>query len=89
MARTPDRLAFIFALVLAMAVTVVAIKAWAGPPDPEGDFGFADPAAGNDLPAAALESVLKVSAGNSREVMDRTETIRAARASRLLLARGG
>ena len=33
MARTPERLAFVFALVLAMAVTVVAIKAWAGPPD--------------------------------------------------------
>ncbi|MBV8111411.1 MAG: hypothetical protein JOZ35_21915 [Hyphomicrobiales bacterium] len=37
MARTPERLAFVFALVLAMAMTVVAIKAWAGPPDPEGD----------------------------------------------------
>ena len=37
MARTSERLAFVFALVLAMAVTVVAIKAWAGPPDPEGD----------------------------------------------------
>jgi hypothetical protein len=37
MARTPERLAFVFALVLAMAMTVLAIKAWAGPPDPEGD----------------------------------------------------
>ena len=37
MARTSERLAFVFALVLAMAVTVVAIKAWAGSPDPEGD----------------------------------------------------
>jgi hypothetical protein len=37
MARSPDRLAFVFALVLAMAMTVLAIKTWAGPPDPDGD----------------------------------------------------
>ena len=37
MARTPDRLAFVFALVLAMAMTVLAMKTWAGPPDPDGD----------------------------------------------------
>ena len=37
MARTSDRLAFVLALVVAMAMTVLAIKARAGPPDPEGD----------------------------------------------------
>jgi hypothetical protein len=69
MARTSERLAFVFALVLAMAVTVVAIKAWAGPPDPEGDSAAPIP----PRETAALESVLKVrgqfprSHGSSRD----------------------
>jgi hypothetical protein len=37
MARKPDRLAFVFAMVLAMAMTVLTIKTWAGPPDPDSD----------------------------------------------------
>src|SRR5262249_14934392 len=35
MAPKPDRLAFIFGMVLAMAVTIPAITTWAAPPDPE------------------------------------------------------
>jgi hypothetical protein len=37
MARKPDRLAFIFGMVLAMAMTILASKTWAGPPDPDSD----------------------------------------------------
>jgi hypothetical protein len=37
MARKPDRLAFVFAMVLAMAITILASKTWAGPPDPDSD----------------------------------------------------
>jgi hypothetical protein len=37
MAPKPDRLAFIFGMVFAIAVTFLAITAWAGPPDPESD----------------------------------------------------
>src|SRR5215813_4654391 len=37
MARKPDRLAFVFAMVIAMAMTVLAVKTWAGPPAPDGD----------------------------------------------------
>jgi hypothetical protein len=32
MAQKPDRLAFIFGMVLAMAVTIPAITTWAAPP---------------------------------------------------------
>ena len=37
MARKPDRLAFVFAMVIAMAMTVLAVKTWAGPPAPDSD----------------------------------------------------
>src|SRR5262245_36071543 len=37
MARKPDRLAFVFAMVLAVAITVLTIKTWAGPPAPDSD----------------------------------------------------
>jgi hypothetical protein len=37
MARKPDRLAFVFAMVLAMAITILASKTWADPPDPDSD----------------------------------------------------
>jgi hypothetical protein len=37
MAPKPDRLAFIFGMVVAMAVTILAITTWAAPPEPEGD----------------------------------------------------
>jgi hypothetical protein len=37
MARKPDRLAYVFAMVLAMAMTVLTIKTWAGPPAPDSD----------------------------------------------------
>ena len=38
MARKPDRLAFVFGMVLAMAVTILAITTWAAPPNPESDW---------------------------------------------------
>jgi hypothetical protein len=37
MARKPDRLAFALAMVIAMAMTVLTIKTWAGPPTPDSD----------------------------------------------------
>ena len=37
MAPKPDRLAFIFGMAVAMAVTILAITTWAAPPDPEHD----------------------------------------------------
>jgi len=37
MARKPDRLAFALAMVIAMAMTVLAVKTWAGPPVPDSD----------------------------------------------------
>jgi len=37
MARKPDRLASVFAMVLAIAMTVLAVKTWAGPPAPDSD----------------------------------------------------
>lgn len=37
MARKPDRLAFVFAMVIAMAMTVLAVKTWAGPPASDSD----------------------------------------------------
>jgi hypothetical protein len=37
MAPKPDRLVFVFGMVLAMAVTIVAITTWAAPPKPESD----------------------------------------------------
>jgi hypothetical protein len=37
MAPKPDRLAFIFGMVVAMAVTILAITTWAAPPELEGD----------------------------------------------------
>ena len=33
MARKPDRLAFVFAMLLATAITFLAITTWAGLPD--------------------------------------------------------
>ena len=33
----PHRLEFIFGMVLAMAVTILAITTWAAPPSPESD----------------------------------------------------
>ena len=41
MAPKPDRLAFIFGMAVAVAMTILAITTWAAPPDPEA----------NDLPA--------------------------------------
>src|SRR5262245_6406196 len=38
MAPKPDRLAFVFGMVLAMAVTILAITTWAAPPNPESDW---------------------------------------------------
>ncbi len=35
MAPKPDRLAFVFGMVLAIAVAIVAITTWAAPPNPE------------------------------------------------------
>ena len=35
MAQKPDKLAFVFGMVLAMAVIILAITTWAAPPDPE------------------------------------------------------
>jgi hypothetical protein len=37
MARKTDRLAFVFATVLALAMTVLAITTWAGLPDSENE----------------------------------------------------
>ena len=37
MALQPHRLEFIFGMVLAMAVTILAIRTWAAPPNPESD----------------------------------------------------
>jgi hypothetical protein len=37
MARKSDRLAFVFGMVLAVALTIVAITTWAAPPNPESD----------------------------------------------------
>jgi len=37
MAPKPDRLVFVFGMVVAMAVTIVAITTWAAPPSPESD----------------------------------------------------
>ena len=38
MAPKPDRLAFVFGMVLAMAVTILAITTRAAPPNPESDW---------------------------------------------------
>jgi hypothetical protein len=38
MAPKPERLAFVFGMALAMAVTILAITTWAGPPDSESEF---------------------------------------------------
>jgi len=43
MARKPDRLAFLFGMALAVAVTVLAITTWANAPDPD-DEAVAPPA---------------------------------------------
>jgi hypothetical protein len=51
----PHRLEFIFAMVLAMAVTVLAITTWAAPSNPESDWA-----------APILEFVLKGSASSPR-----------------------
>jgi hypothetical protein len=37
MAQKRDRLAFVFGMVLAMVVTILAITTWAAPPNPESD----------------------------------------------------
>jgi hypothetical protein len=37
MAPKPDRLVFVFWMVVAMAVTILAITTWAAPPDPDSD----------------------------------------------------
>jgi len=37
MAPKPDRLVFVFGMVVAMAVTILAITTWAAPPSPESD----------------------------------------------------
>ena len=37
MALKPDRLAFVFGMALAMAMTILAMRTWAGPPNPESD----------------------------------------------------
>jgi hypothetical protein len=37
MAPKPDRLVFVFWMVVAMAVTILAITTWAAPPSPESD----------------------------------------------------
>jgi len=37
MAPKPDRLVFVFGMVVAMAVTILAITTWAAPPKPESD----------------------------------------------------
>jgi hypothetical protein len=37
MAPKADRLAFVFGMVLALAVTILAITTWAAPPNPESD----------------------------------------------------
>jgi len=37
MAPKPDRLLFVFGMVVAMAVTILAITTWAAPPNPESD----------------------------------------------------
>jgi hypothetical protein len=37
MAPKPDRLVFVFGMVVAMAVTILAITTWAAPPNPDSD----------------------------------------------------
>ncbi len=37
MTPKPDRLAFIFGMAVAMAMTILAITTWAAPPNPESD----------------------------------------------------
>ena len=37
MAPKPDRLVFVFWMVVAMAATILAITTWAAPPSPESD----------------------------------------------------
>jgi len=37
MAQKPDWLAFRFGVVLAVAMTILAITTWASPPDPDSD----------------------------------------------------
>ena len=37
MAPKPDRLVYVFGMVVAMAVTILAITTWAAPPSPESD----------------------------------------------------
>jgi hypothetical protein len=43
MARKSDRLAFVFGMVLAVALTIVAITTWAAPPNPESDSAAPTP----------------------------------------------
>src|SRR5262249_24751061 len=46
MACKPARLAFVFAMVIAMAMTVLAVKTWAGPPAPDSDSAAPVPPTG-------------------------------------------
>jgi len=39
-APKPDRLVFVFGMVVAMAVTILAITTWAAPPDPDSDSAW-------------------------------------------------
>jgi len=48
MARKPDRLAFRFGVVLAVALIVLAIMTWAAPPNPE------SPSAGPNPPREVI-----------------------------------
>jgi hypothetical protein len=46
MAPKADRLAFVFGMVLALAVTILAITTWAAPPNPESDSAAPTPPRG-------------------------------------------
>jgi len=46
MAPKPDRLAFFFGMVLAMAVTILAITTWVGLPNPKSDSAAPIPPTG-------------------------------------------
>jgi hypothetical protein len=59
MAPKPDRLVFVFGMVLAMAVTILAITTWAAPPKPESDSAAPISARQTIYQARTLEFVLR------------------------------
>jgi hypothetical protein len=77
LAPKPDRLAFVFGMVLAMAVTIVAITTWAAPPASRELLGCADRVEATDLPENIFNKGYWASAdGNNNISLDQPRTFR-------------